>query len=208
MIVGGGVAALPFRRSSTDADTVPPSASLPSTDPVDTLTVAKGGWGESPAFDPSLAWQPLPMAVPGHHAPELPPMPDSYYDLSFEIQNPQPVRDRFPAAVGASAPTRDRESGAVATDFPQPDRWVTRRQSVPPASDPLPEKIAVDDLITDRFVYTALAKPNATQSTQTSANGAYTPAQSASMTRTSTGGTSTSGTGDASRPKYFIREPD
>lgn len=203
MIVGGVIAALPFRRSSNDGDAVQPLVSLPSTDPVDTLTVAKGGWGESLAFDPSLAWQPLPMAVPGHHAPELPPMPDSYYDVSFEIQNPQPVRDRFPAAVGVSSPARDQETGTVATGFSQPDRWVTNRQPVPQASGPLPEKIAVEDLITDRFVYTPLAKPLATQSSQTAANGAYTPAQGASMTRSVTSGTS-----DASRPKYFIREPD
>jgi hypothetical protein len=203
MIVGGVIAALPFRRSSTDRDAIQPLASLPSTDPVDTLTVAKGGWGESLAFDPSLAWQPLPMAVPGHHAPELPPMPDSYYDVSFEIQNPQPVRDRFPAAVGVSSPARDQESIAVAPDFSQPDRWVTNRQPVPQASGPLPEKIAVEDLITDRFVYTQLAKPLETRSSQAAANGAYTPAQGASMTRSVTSGTS-----DASRPKYFIREPD
>lgn len=204
MTVGGVVAALPFRRSSTDSDTALPLVSIPSTDPVDTLTVAKGGWGESPAFDPSLAWQPLPMSVPGHHAPELPPMPDSYYDVSFEIQHPQPVRDRFPAAAAVSAPAvRDHESGAVATDFSQPDRWVTNRQPVPQASQPLPEKIAVENLITDRFVYTPLAKPSATQSLQTAGAGVSTPAHSASMTRTITSGAS-----DSSRPKYFIREPD
>jgi hypothetical protein len=203
MIVGGVVAALPFRRSSTESDTVQPLASVPSTDPVDTLTVAKGGWGTSPAFDPSLAWQPLPMAVPGHHAPELPPMPDSYYDVSFEIQTPQPVRDRFPAAVGASSPVRDQESGAVAADFSQPDRWVTNRQPVPQVSEPLPDKIAVEDLITDRFVYTPLAKPELAPPPNYATNGAYTPAQSASATRSITGEAS-----DASRPKYFIREPD
>lgn len=203
MIVGGVVAALPFRRSSNQSDTLQPVAAIPSTDPVDTLTVAKGGWGTSPAFDPSLAWQPLPMAVPGHHAPELPPMPDSYYDVSFEIQTPQPVRERFPAAVGASSPARDQESGAVAADFSQPDRWVTNRQPVPQASAPLPEKIAVEDLITDRFVYTPLAKPELATPPQAATSGAYTPAQSASMTRSIT-----SGTNDASRPKYFIREPD
>jgi hypothetical protein len=203
MIVGGVVAALPFRRTSSDRDNVQPLASVPSTDPVDSLTVAKGGWGVSPAFDPSLAWQPLPMAVPGHHAPELPPMPDSYYDVSFEIQTPQPVRERFPAAVGASSPTRDQESGAVAADFSHPDRWVTNRQPVPQASEPLPEKIAVEDLITDRFVYTPLAKPELATPPQTATSGTYTPAQNASMTRSITSGTS-----DASRPKYFIREPD
>lgn len=203
MIVGGVVAALPFRRSSKDSDTTEPLVSLPSTDPVDTLTVAKGGWGESPAFDPSLAWQPIPMAVPGHHAPELPQMPDSYYDVSFEIHHPQPVRDRFPAAVGASPSGNDPESGAVASDFSQPDRWVTNRQPVPQASEPLPEKIAVEDLITDRFVYAPIAKPTAASPSQTSAIGVNTPAQSASMTRSITTGAS-----DASRPKYFIREPD
>jgi len=203
MIFGGVVAALPFRRSSINSDTAQPLVSIPSTDPVDTLTVAKGGWGESPAFDPSLAWQPLPMSVPGHHAPALPPMPDSYYDVSFEIQHPQPVRDRFPAAAVSGPAMRDHESGAVAADFSQPDRWVTNRQPVPQASGPLPEKIAMENLITDRFVYTPLAKPSATQSSQTAGAGVYTPAQSASMTRTITSGGS-----DPSRPKYFIREPD
>jgi len=203
MIVGGVVAALPFRRSSKDSVADRPLSSIPSTDPFDTLTVAKGGWGESPAFDPSLAWQPLPMSVPGHHAPELPPMPDSYYDVSFEIQHPQPVRDRFPAAAVSGPRVREQESGALATDFLQPDRWVTNRQPIPQASEPLPEKIAVEELITDRFVYTPLAKPNAAQSSQAAGTGAYTPAQSASMTRTITGGAD-----DRSRPKYFIREPD
>jgi hypothetical protein len=203
MIVGGVVAALPFRRSSKDPGSLEPLASLPSTDPVDTLTVASGGWGNSPEFDPSLAWQPLPMAVPGHHAPELPPMPDSYYDVSFEIQNPQPVRDRFPAAAGASSPPQEPDSTSSATDFSQPDRWVTNRQTVPQASTPLPEKVLVDDLITDRFVYTPLAKPNADDSSQTGRNGLNTPAHSASMTRTITGGPS-----EATRPRYFIREPD
>ncbi|HBJ34201.1 MAG TPA: hypothetical protein DDZ51_05435 [Planctomycetaceae bacterium] len=203
MIVGGVVAALPFRRSSSESDTLQPLAAPPSTDPVDTLTIAKGGWGESPAFDPSLAWQPLPMAVPGHHTPALPPMPDSYYDVSFEIQQPQPVRDRFPAAAGASLPTRVQEAGGAITDFSQPDRWVTNRQPVPEASGPLPEKIAVEDLITDRFVYTPLAKQESTPPSQNATNGAYTPAHSASMTRSISSGTS-----DSSRPKYFIREPD
>jgi len=204
MIVGGVVTALPFRRSSNDLENDRPLPSIPATDRIDTLTVAKGGWGESPAFDPSLAWQPLPMSVPGHHAPELPPMPDSYYDVSFEIQHPQPVRDRFPAAVAVSGQkVSEQVSDSLATDFLQPDRWVTNRQPIPQASEPLPERIAVEELITDRFVYTPLAKPNAAQSSQAAGGGVYTPAQSASMTRTIT-----SGTGDASRPKYFIREPD
>lgn len=203
MIVGGVVAALPFRRSAKDSEAVRPLSSIPSTNPFDTLTVAKGGWGESPAFDPSLAWQPLPMSVPGHHAPELPPMPDSYYDVSFEIQHPQTVRDRFPAVAVSGPKVREQESGAPATDFLHPDRWVTNRQPVPQASEPLPERMAVEELITDRFVYTPLAKPNAAQSSQAAEGAVQTPAQRASMTRDTSNGAS-----DRSRPKYFIREPD
>lgn len=106
LIVGGVLAALPFRRSLSVDSTDPssPHVSPPPAQRSDlpqSLSISENGWGDRDGFDPSLAWQPLPMTVPGRHAPQLPQMPDSYYDVSFEIQEPRSLRsDRFPAAGG------------------------------------------------------------------------------------------------------------
>lgn len=204
MTVGGVTAALPFRRNADEGTTDHFPASIAPTTPVDSMTVSKDGWGQSTTFDPSLAWQPLPMTIPGHHAPELPPMPDSYYDVSFEIQRPKAILDRFPATSPGTAPvSHSLANESSVADFVQPDRWVANRDAVPPTFQPLPDKIEVDDLLTDRFVYTPLAKPQANKQTQSYGNATQTPAQSASMTRANPPVAD-----DPSRPKHFIREPE
>jgi hypothetical protein len=204
MTVGGVAAALPFRRMPHEAMPDQRTMSVSPPTPVDSLMVSKDGWGNSTTFDPSLAWQPLPMTVPGHHAPELPPMPDSYYDVSFDIQQPQTIRDRFPAAVQVPVSvSRNPRNEPTTGEFAQPDRWIANRQSVPPTFQPLPEKIEVDELITDRFVYTPLAKPQSNKQSQSFGNTIQTPAQSASMTRSNPRAAD-----DPSRPKHFIREPE
>jgi hypothetical protein len=217
MVVIGVLAALPFRRPSDQGGSTAENAVLtgPSGHMIDSLSAARGGWGDSPAFDPSLAWQPVPMTLPGQQAPELPPMPDSYYDVAFEIERPEPVRDRFPAAAAIVDPrgmslagTAQGTSGKPAqrphADLSNPGQWANALESIPQASEPLPERIAVDDLIADRFVFTPLAPPAPpTGRSAISPAGNRTSQQGGSISRTAS-----THAGDASRPKHFIREPD
>lgn len=49
-------------------------------------------------FDPSLAWQPIPMVMPQQPSVEQPTMPNSYYDVTIPLDQPDPIRQRFEAA--------------------------------------------------------------------------------------------------------------
>lgn len=217
MIVIGVLAALPFRRANDQGASTAENAVLtgPSGRMIDSLSATRGGWGDSPAFDPSLAWQPVPMTLPGQRAPDLPPMPDSYYDVAFEIERPEPVRDRFPAAAGTGDPRRMSLAGSLQgtspgpaqrrdADHSNPGQWANVLETVPQASEPLPERIAVDDLVADRFVYAPIAPPAPpTGRSAISTAGNRMPLQGGSISRSAT-----TYADDASRPKYFIREPD
>jgi len=217
MIVIGVLAALPFRRANDQDGSAAENSVLtgPSGQMIDSLSANRGGWGEAPSFDPSLAWQPVPMTLPGQRAPDLPPMPDSYYDVAFEIERPEPVRDRFPAAAGTVDPRRMALVGAPAgtspgpaprrdADLSTPGQWANALETVPQASGPLPERIAVEDLVADRFVYAPIVPPAAPAGRSAiSPAGNRTPLQGGSISRSAT-----TDADDASRPKYFIREPD
>jgi hypothetical protein len=229
MIVIGVLAALPFRRASDkDASTAENAISTgPSGQMIESLSTTRNTWTESPAFDPSLAWQPVPMTLPGQRAPELPPMPDSYYDVAFEIERPEPVRDRFPAAAdsqrmsfagsalgtssqGTSATGTQtgaqRRDGGFSAQAPSlaPTQWGSVTEPVPQGSGPLPERIAVEDLVADRFVYSPIVPPLPPAGRSAiSPAGNRIPPHGDSITRSASRGAD-----DESRPKYFIREPD
>ena len=124
-------------------------------------------------------------------------MPDSYYDLAFELEQPDPIRRRFSAAVGhrslaePTIPTGDVLSAS-------PDR---QREPARPGRDEPVE--AAEDLIKDRFVYTPIQLPQ--QPTQPHAETREprgVPAQSASMIRPGV-----TPLDDSSRQRHFIREP-
>jgi len=210
MVVVGVLAALPFRRSG-DVDPLD-SHAKPSTAASrilgSSMAVTSNGWSEGESFDPALAWQPVPMTLPTSVAIEVPPMPDSYYDVSYEIQQPASIRERFPAAVGAAEPMAAR-TGESLPAYPQfglvkSDRWLNQRPSLPEPSAPLPDKVAIDDVIADRFVYTPIAQPEPTyepSSRPTTPTGVN--AQSASMSRPPR-----LAPDDPARRKHFIREPD
>lgn len=130
----------------------------------------------------------------------MPPMPDSYYELAFELEQPDPIRERFSAAVThrmlASEPAAVAESPlSDSVDYKQPleAAQVEREKPID----------AAEDLIKDRFVYTPIqlpqqpAEPNAEVRESRGI-----PAQSASMIRA--GVTSLD---DTPRQRHFIREP-
>jgi len=207
MVVVGVLAALPFRLSG-DVDSHAKPSSGPSRILGGSMAVTSNGWSESESFDPSLAWQPVPMTLPTHAAPEMPPMPDSYYDVSYDIQQPAPIRERFPAAVGAGDSAAAPNSSAQASDpqfgLVKSDRWFTQRPSLPDSSGPLPDKVAIDDVIADRFVYTPIVPPEPThEPSSRSATPGSVNAQNASMSRSTR-----LAADDPARRKHFIREPD
>lgn len=105
IIVVGCLAALPFHRSSSIVSTDPaskltsgPKSALGSGREAAGLPVVAAPGGVPADFDPSLAWQPIPMVMPQQPSVEQPPMPSSYYDVTIPLDQPDPIRQRFEAA--------------------------------------------------------------------------------------------------------------
>lgn len=230
LVAFGVLAALPFRRDGRTEPAAEHSELLtgPRRDAVATLrTAPPTAAGEGLKFDPSLAWQPVPISLPEWAEPELPPMPNSYYDTAFELEQPDPIRKRFSAAVS------DREPSPLVGSAPQTGKLASSRakspeklseklpelprgysletspeqpQSAPPAtaaSAPWSEPPrTAHDLIQDRFVYSPIAPPATPPPSESSAAAQrQTPAQRASMVRSGLAAD------DPQRPRHFIREP-
>lgn len=220
VITAGLLAALPFRRPALEAQglSAPGIATGPRGATLDVASVNQvGQWPEGATnFDPSLAWQPLPIRTPQRLMPELPPMPDSYYDAAFELERPDPVRRRFSAAVDyRQSPHGDEAAdvGAQAGGDAASDAGLQSSRQ-PPAQR---QQWTADELLQDRFVYTPIqptqprfplakeAPPRGTQAQQASAGrpGIATQAtegQSGEVHRTPA-------EGEEQRPRQFIREP-
>ncbi len=127
-------------------------------------------------------------------------MPDSYYDLAFELEQPDPIRERFSAAVAHRSlsaepptPVENMLSDSLDRDPPQKPTRVDREKPIE----------AAEDLIKDRFVYTPIQltqeppKPDAEAREQRGV-----PAQSASMIRSGV-----TPLDESPRERHFIREP-
>ena len=105
IVVVGVLAALPFRRKTSPAETGEPksySSSIHSRQMQNGIVDEVVQWPERPGFDPSLAWQPQPMrleALP--RAPELPPMSADFPSIELEAPSPVTVKSRFGAVPGS-----------------------------------------------------------------------------------------------------------
>ena len=130
IITAGCLAALPFRREGEQRLDRTTSQSQGGGEN-DSITASSSAWPQYPGFDPSLAWQPVPMTLPERPLAAQPPMPDSYYDLAFELERPEPVRERF----GAVAETTAARSRAA-------EREVNE--------EALDDRVAADRVATDR----------------------------------------------------------
>ncbi len=203
LVAAGVLAALPFRRTSSDssAEPVPGIATGPrSTSTASVSTGRPAEWSSSADFDASLAWQPVPITLPERPSPQLPPMPDSYYDLAFELEQPDPIRRRFSAAVGHRSPPAEPTSHIDRVLTGSADRDPRSEAANPRQELPIE---AAEDLIKDRFVYTPIQlpqeppKPGEGTREQRSVQ-----AQSASMIRPGV-----TPLDDTTRQRHFIREP-
>jgi hypothetical protein len=195
IVAAGLLAALPFRRPIAEIvdEPLPAVATGPLSTAIDAVSLSrKSDWSGAAGFDPSLAWQPVPMAFGERPSPEMPPMPDSYYDLAFELEQPDLIRERFTAAVKNPTATG---STAQAASLPAELPYSSSIAQQPPRQH------TMDELIKDRFVYTPI-EPARSAIAEDQRNQRGTHAQSASMVRS--GGSSSD---DASRPRQFIREP-
>lgn len=231
IILTGSLAALPFYRSVDEgsSESAPGLATGPQGDP-DGRVAGASSRQSSADFDQSLAWQPIPMVLPQRHVEEQPVLPDSYYDLSIPWEQPDPIRERFSAAMRQPANARpdqnpDAESAGVTELVSQstPVKAVAAREEENIFNDPDPvdefRKWAADDaspmrlpdpttgIIEDRFVFEPIhSLPTAFPAAATATNGPGrdgTPAQSVS-----TGRVLPTAPSDGERPRYFIREPD
>jgi hypothetical protein len=125
IILTGSLAALPFYRSADDglSESAPQLATGPQSDP-DGLVTGASSRHASADFDQSMAWQPIPMVLPQRQIEEQPVLPDSYYDLSIPWEQPDPIRERYSAAM--RQPANDGlASAGLASDGPAsagPDR--------------------------------------------------------------------------------------
>lgn len=231
VILTGSLAALPFYRSADEppSESAPQLATGPRSDP-DGLVLGATSRHSSPDYDQSMAWQPIPMVLPQRQIEEQPVLPDSYYDLSIPWELPDPIRERYSAAMQPSASDRQRpgagdeapgvtafasqstpvKSPAVAEEeeniFNDPDpvdefrKWAAEDRSATQLKDP------VTGIIEDRFVFEPIhslpAFPAAAKpSVGTTREG--TPAQSVS-----TGRVLPTAPANGERPRYFIREPE
>lgn len=209
LVAAGVLAALPFRRTSSDRS-VEPDPGI-ATGPRSTATASfstgrPAEWSDGAGFDSSLAWQPVPITLPERPAVQLPPMPDSYYDLAFELEQPDPIRRRFSAAVGhrSSAEPKNSSDGVLSGS---PDRDQQRETGRADRDEPIE---AAEELIKDRFVYTPIQLPQEPpQPTAEPREPTAKPreprsvsAQSASMIRPGV-----TPLDDSTRQRHFIREP-
>lgn len=172
IIVVGCLAALPFHRSSSIVSTDPASKLTPGPksvvgsgrEPAGLPAVAAPG-GVPADFDPSLAWQPIPMVMPQQPSVEQPPMPNSYYDVTLPLDQPDPIRQRFeaaypemrqpvggqPASAGVtSLASQSKPAGGVDdSGFSDPDpvdefrKWLS--QETPPADPNDPAAAMIED---------------------------------------------------------------
>jgi len=199
LVAAGVLAALPFRRTSSDSSAEPAPGIATGPRSTATASISTGRtaeWSDGAGFDSSLAWQPVPITLPERPAVQLPPMPDSYYDLAFELEQPDPIRRRFSAAVGHRSPAEPTiPSGDVLSGSTDRDR---QREPARPGRDEPIE--AAEDLIKDRFVYTPIQLPQEPPEPNAEPRGV--PAQSASMIRPGV-----TPLDDSSRQRHFIREP-
>lgn len=231
IILTGSLAALPFYRSSDDgqSESAPRLATGPQSDP-DGLVAGAPSKHASADFDQSMAWQPIPMVLPQRQIEEQPVLPDSYYDLSIPWEQPDPIRERYSAAMRQPASDGTEQNpgagSAGVTEFASqstPVKAVTVKEDENIFNDPDPidefRKWAADSssptqlpdpttgIIEDRFVFEPIhSLPAAFPAAATSAAGPGrdgTPAQSVS-----TGRVLPTTPSDGERPRYFIREPD
>lgn len=172
IIVVGCLAALPFHRSSSIVSTDPASKLTPGPkavvgagrEPAGLPAVAAPG-GVPADFDPSLAWQPIPMVMPQQPSVEQPPMPNSYYDVTLPLDQPDPIRQRFeaaypemrqpvggqPASAGVtSLASQSKPAGGVDdSGFSDPDpvdefrKWLS--QETPPVDPNDPAAAMIED---------------------------------------------------------------
>lgn len=204
VVAAGLLAALPFRRASQDT-CVQPSDSIatgPRSSVIDSASPGRAEWADGQGFDSSLAWQPVPMTLPPRPGTELPPMPDSYYDVAFDLEQPDPIRQRFSAA----AANRPEQANIPVGSEPRVTSAVPQSEPLQPRSSerPAQQQVAAEDLVKDRFVYTPIQPPKPPQGPAEDSKGQRgIHAHSASMVRS--GGTSDDA--DAGRPRLFIREP-
>lgn len=172
IIVVGCLAALPFHRSSSIVSTDPASKLTPGPksvlgpgrEPAGLPAVAAPG-GVPADFDQSLAWQPIPMVMPQQPSVEQPPMPNSYYDVTLPLDQPDPIRQRFeaaypemrqsdgaePASAGVtSLASQSKPAGGVDdSGFSDPDpvdefrKWLSKE--TPPADPNDPAAAMIED---------------------------------------------------------------
>lgn len=230
IILTGSLAALPFYRSSDEppSESAPQLATGPQSDP-EGLVVGATSRHSSPDYDQSMAWQPIPMVLPQRQVEEQPVLPDSYYDLSIPWEQPDPIRQRYSAAMQPSASDRQRlgagDGAAGVTEFasqstPVKSAAMAEEENIFNDPDPVDEfrKWAAEDsssgqlkdpttgIIEDRFVFEPIhslpAFPAAAKPPVAPARDG-TPAQSVS-----TGRVLPTAPANGERPRYFIREPD
>jgi hypothetical protein len=220
LITTGLLAALPFRRPMLEAsgEQAPGIATGPRGATLDVASVNQvGQWPEGlSSFDASLAWQPVPIRSPQRSVPELPPMPDSYYDAAFELERPDPIRRRFNAAVDyRETPGMGEEPSLGTGSFLDAARDADLQSSRQPRAQH--QQWAVEDLIEDRFVYTpiqplprgtAVAKDTAQRGTQAQQASAGRPGGAALASEgPSDQALGAAAENDALGARQFIREP-
>ncbi len=203
LVAAGVLAALPFRRSASDRPVEPDPGIATGPRSTATASVATGRpaeWSDDGGFDSSLAWQPVPITLPERPAPQLPPMPDSYYDLAFELEQPDPIRQRFSAAVAHRSPPAEPAAPLEGLLSGAAERPQDRAAANLGRDEPIE---AAEELIKDRFVYTPIQlPPQRPQADAEAREPRGVPAQSASMIRAGV-----TPLDDGARQRHFIREP-
>ncbi|QDS93214.1 hypothetical protein FF011L_19750 [Roseimaritima multifibrata] len=120
ILILGILAALPFRRTSTESVPIATPRSFDSGE--STLREISTGNADlwSPDPEPPRADQPAPAAIPE--------LPSDYNDVAIPMETPPEINDRF--------------SATVPTPVRPPSAWASQRIAIPPAttvSEPAPE---------------------------------------------------------------------
>ena len=215
IIIAGTLAALPFHRPPETRHSDPQGyLTGPAERPGSGWTANDPAAGAD-APDHSPAWQPVPMAAWDSPTIDPPAMPDSYYDVSWDWEQPEVIRQRF-TAVAVQPPAGDRaadESSASSDEVTQ-QASVKELRSWANQAPPQSHQEAIQEAVRDRFVFTPIEADQQNRLRRDEPAGS-TAARPAATSRAGSPKIVASEAEDAGgephqakpQPRYFIREP-